>query len=74
MRQIPDQEVLTLVELKQKRQRLEMCQFVCEASAGRSIVEVAKLLGHSPEWVRDHLRDYAIESARTGKSRIARYR
>ena len=67
MRQIPDKEVLMRVELKQKRQHLEVCQLVYEACVGRSIGEAARLLGYSQKSVREHLSRHALEAARSGK-------
>ncbi len=56
MRQIPDKEVLTRAALLQKRHRSEWCQLVYEASVGRTMQQVAGLLGYQRFWVADHLK------------------
>ena len=53
-------------ETLQKRHRSEWCRLVYEASVGRSMQQVAGLLGHDVRWVRDHLDWYAMESAGGG--------
>ena len=63
MRQLTDTEVLMGAETLTKRHRSEWCRLVYEASAGRSMPQVANLLGHDRQWVREHLDWYAMESA-----------
>jgi hypothetical protein len=66
MRHISDGELQLHVKWVTKRHRLETCKFVSKASIGRSVQQVADLLGESCEWVEDYLRHYAIEDARGG--------
>jgi hypothetical protein len=66
MRQITDGELQLRVKWVTKRHRLETCKFVFKASIGRSVQQVADLLGESCEWVEDHLRHDAIEDVRGG--------
>ncbi len=61
-----DSEVLTFAETLKKRQRSEWCGLVFKASVGRSMQQLAVLLGYSRQWVADHLKRYAIESASGG--------
>ena len=63
---LSDKQVLDRLECMKKRHRSEWCQLVFEASAGRSIHQVAQLLGHSPRWVQEHLDGYAVDSAIRG--------
>lgn len=66
MKKIPDKEVLTRAAILKKRHRSEWCQLVYEASAKRTMMELAELLGYSRHWVADHLKRYAVESAAGG--------
>ena len=63
MRQMIDVEVKTRADMLTKRHRSELCRMVYDSSKGRTIREVAKLLGRKPEWVEEQLKRYAVESA-----------
>jgi len=63
MRQMTDSEVTMRAETLKKRQRSEWCRLVFDASVGRSMQQLADLLEYSRQWVQDHLKRYAIETA-----------
>lgn len=66
MRKLSDAEIKTRAESLKKRHRSEWCRLVYEASVGRSMQQVAELMGYTRQWVREHLKRYAIETASGG--------
>ena len=66
MRHMKDNEVLLRADSLKKRYRSEWCRLVFEASVKRSMQQVADLFGNTTNWVREHLRRYAIENASGG--------
>jgi predicted ArsR family transcriptional regulator len=66
MRHMTDSEVTAQAETLKKRQRSEWCELVFKASVGRSMQQMADLLGFDRQWVREHLKRYAVESAAGG--------
>lgn len=66
MRQLTDNEVKTRAESLKKRHRSEWCQLVYEASVGRTMQQVADLMGYTRYWVADHLQWFATSDAAGG--------
>ncbi len=66
MKKMTDKEVKVYWEGLQKRHRSEVCRAVYLISAYRTMQEVADLLGYSRQWVREHLKRYALEHASGG--------
>ncbi|MBP87246.1 MAG: hypothetical protein CMJ64_11080 [Planctomycetaceae bacterium] len=61
MRHLTDAEIVTRADMLTKRHRSEWCRLFYEASVGRSMQQVADLMSYTRQWVRDHLKRYAID-------------
>jgi hypothetical protein len=60
MKKLSDKEILQRAELLKKRHNSEWAQLIYDACVGRTMGEVARLVGYSGDWVRDRLDEYAI--------------